>query len=360
MKSLNKNVVNDPMFGVWYQSVMVSNKNTANGYHYGMIHYCNFTEKSPTELIEEARKDYIDRVPPWELRHVKHIEEFITHLKKVSDLANNTKLNYIKGVKHFYKFNKLPADVDIKIPQGATEKYLDLPPLKLEDVRKMVQTTGHDWFIKAFVLCMLSSGQGQMEIRTLKGKDLKNIDNGVAVVNKTRGKTNRRYFFFIGAEALQAIHDYKPDLKENEYIFTKKKSNKPLMPQEINTYLLRHVRRLGFDRAYFAPHRFRHYFKTALTGNMDTTFIEYLLGHKLGGVESNYFLGNQPKMIEAYLKNQHLLTVFTDKEVLQRQYDELKGIHDIETERIKKELETMQGQMKSLIIAMVQAEKQKA
>lgn len=342
MRAIETDIVNDKTFVAWHQPLFISNKNTANGYRLGMIHFCNFIKKNPTELIEEAREDYINRVPPWDLRHVKYIEAFITHMQAVGELANNTKLNYIKGVKHFYKHNKIPLDVEYKIPQGATEEYLDLPLLRIEDVREAVQTAGHDKFIKAYILTSFSSGQGQGEIRTLKGKDLKNIISGVAVVNKTRGKTKRRYFFFIGPEALQAIKEYKPDLKDDEYVFTQKKSKKPLTPQELNTFLWRHISKLGFIRGYFASHRTRHYFKTVLTGNMDSTFIEYLMGHKLGGVESSYFLGNQPKMLEQYLMNQHLLTVFTPQEVLQKQYDELKRAKDDDVVALKKQIAQME------------------
>lgn len=291
----------------------------------------------PSDLIKEAREDYINRVPPWELRNVRRIEAFLTFLKtKNGDLTNNTKLNYVKSVKHFYQFNKIPINLNkIGITQRASERYLDIPPLKIEDIRNAVLSCGTNKFLKAFILTTLSSGQGQNEVRALKGKHLKNIVNGVAVVNMTRGKTQRRYFFFIGQEALDAIREYKPEIKDDEYVFTQKNKNKPLIANEINTYFSRHAKKLGLDRSYFAPHRFRHYFKTVLTGNMDTIFIEYLMGHKLSGVESNYFLGNQPKMLEAYLKNQHLLTVFTPQEILQKQYDELKqkyhsGTLDIE------------------------------
>jgi hypothetical protein len=36
-----------------------------------------------------------------------------------------------------------------------------------------------------------------------------------------RGKTKRRYTFFIGSEALEAIKEYKPNLKDDEYVFSK-------------------------------------------------------------------------------------------------------------------------------------------
>jgi len=35
----------------------------------------------PSDLIKEAQEDYVNRVPPWELRHIKRIESFLTFLK---------------------------------------------------------------------------------------------------------------------------------------------------------------------------------------------------------------------------------------------------------------------------------------
>jgi integrase len=323
----------DSIYMKWYNEAF-DRQNTRLSYRYGLRCFCDFLNMQPSELIKEAQDDYLNRVAPWQLSHIKHIEDFIIFLKTKNDhLTNNSKLNHIKAIKNFYQFNKIPVILTkIGITQGASERYLDIPRLKLEDIRKAVLSTGLDKFLKAFILTSLSSGQGQYEIRALKGKHLKNINNGVAIVNMTRGKTNRRYFFFIGKEALDAIHEYKPNLKDDDFIFTQKLTttdgdirNTPLSAQEVTCYFSRHAEKLGLDRSYFAPHRFRHYFKTALTGNMDNIYVEYLLGHKLPGVESNYFLGDQEKMIEQYLKNQKYLTVFTEQEQLQKEYDELKS-----------------------------------
>ncbi len=340
----------DEIFNKWFESF--DKINTKLSYRNGLRCFCKFTGMMPTDLINEAREDYINRVPPWELRHVKRIEDFLMYLRTKEGLADYTKANYIKAIKHFYSFNKIPVDLKSGITQRATETYLDIPVQKIEDIRKAILSTGTNKFLKAFILTTLSSGQAQAEIRALKGKHLKNIVNGVVVVNMTRGKTNRRYFFLIGQEALEAIKEYKPNLKDEDFVFTKVLSNRPLTAQAVTTDFSRHAQKLGFDAGYFAPHRFRHYFKSVLTGNMDNTYVEYLMGHKLPGVESSYFIGNQNKIIEAYLKNQHLLTVFTDKEVLQKQYDELKGKHDTETETIRKGYEELKKQMELITAAM--------
>lgn len=334
----------DEIFLLWFNSF--DRKNTQLSYLNSLRVFVEFTGTYPKALIDEAREDYINRVPPWELRHVKRIDAFLTYLKtKNGELANHTKLNYIKAVKHFYLFNKIPVALNkTGITQSASERYLDIPLLKIEDIRKAVLSTGTNDFLKAYILTTLSSGQGQNEVRALKGKHLKNIVNNVCIVNMTRGKTQRRYFFFIGNEALEAIKEYKPDIGDNEFIFTQKmknNKNKPLSPQAVTTEFERHSKKLGFPPGYFAPHRLRHFFKTNLTGSMNTEYIEFLMGHRLSGTQSSYFLGNESTMLEAYMKNQHLLTVFTDSETLQKQYDELKGTHDTELNILKQQVAKM-------------------
>lgn len=64
---------------------------------------------------------------------------------------------------------------------------------------------------------------------------------------------------------------------------------------------------------------------------------------KSPGVESHYFSGNQDKMIEAYLKNLHLLSVFTDQETLQKQYDDLKQKHVVGNEELKAKIAEMEA-----------------
>lgn len=343
----NNKVINDKLYVAWIKSL---SEKTASRYRYGLIAYCNFTKKTCTKLIKEAQKDYLNRVAPWELRHIKAFEGFIQSIKNDPEISNWTKLGFINAVRHFYRFNKIPVDSlsKVNIPAMATERYLDLPGLKLEDIRKAVLSCGVDEKLtKALILTFLSSGQAQAEVQKLQGRHLKNVVNGVAVVNMTRGKTNRRFTFFIGQEALMAIHDYKSPIGDNDLVFTQKTSNKALTDNYIGTIFKRLAAKLEWERAYFQPHRFRHYFKSQLSGSMSSTFIEYLLGHKLPGVEGNYFLGNEEKMLEQYIKNQDKLTVFTDKETLQQQYDELKGKRDIEMDKMKADFEEMKLKMEA-------------
>jgi len=190
------------------------------------------------------------------------------------------------------------------------------------------------------------------------------VINGVAIVHITREKMSgqiikRRYTFFIGSEALDAIKEYKPNLKDEEFVFTQRGSDKPLTAQEVDKWFAIHAEKCGFDRAYFAPHRLgRHYFKTVLEGNMTHTFIEFLMGHKLPGAESNYLLFKD-KMLEEYIKCQPLLTVFTPHEILLKEYDKLKEKHEnalsAETNDLRtvadtqyQEIQQLKDQMKSM------------
>lgn len=338
----------DKLFEMWLESL---SPRTAATYRYGVIAYCEYTGKTCSELIKEAQKDYIKKVAPWDLTHIKQFEGFIQKIKNDMDISNWGKLSFINAVRHFYRHNKIPVEGISKpnIPAMATEKYLDLPQLTLEDVRKAVLACGVDEKLtKALILTFLSSGQAQAEIRKLEGRHLKNVVSGIAIVNMTRCKTNRRYLFYIGQEALAAIHEYKPELKDTDLVFTQKYSNKPLNNTYIGTIFKRMAEKLGWQRSYFQPHRFRHYFKSQLSGSMDNIFIEYLLGHNLAGVESNYFLGNDAKMLEAYLKNQQLLTVFQEKEVLQKTLDELVTKDRLENELLRAESQQMRRRLDEL------------
>ena len=329
-------ITTDPLYRQWQDSLKNS---TAITYRQGLVDYCSFNGKTPTELINEARQDYIDRVVPWDNRPTKAIEGF-TGFLKTQNSANYTKLSRINAVKNFYKFNKIPLFLnDTNVPSISREEYLDTPALKLEDIRKFVNTCGTNTRLKALMLTLISSGQAQGEALKLKGKHLKNIVNNVAIVNMTRGKTNQRYTFFISGEALDAIHEYKPNLKDEDFVFTQEKTDdtgapidteKPIYHQIVGGLFSRHAENLGFDRAYFSPHRARHFFKTSLTGIVDSIFVEYWLGHKPRGTDANYFIGTsiQERMLEAYVKNLEKLTVFTDKEILQKQYDNLKQKHE--------------------------------
>jgi len=344
-------ITQDMLFKQWQGNLK---KNTGQSYKIGLMEFCDFTKKTPTQLINEAREDYVNRLAPWEVRHIKAIEGYIELLKS-QDRANYTRLTRINGIKNFYTFNKIPVFLNnTYIPNISQESYLDLPILKMEDIRKFILSCGTKSRLKALILTFISSGQAQGEALKLKGRHLKNIVNGVVVVNLTRGKTSQRYTFFISGEALEAIKEYKPNLKDDDFIFTQDNSEEPIYNQIVGGLFARHAESLGFNRGYFAPHRARHFFKTSLTGLVDSIFVEFWMGHKPKGTDSNYFIGAsiQDRMLEAYIKNLDKLTVFTDKEVLQKQYDALKQKNDTETETIRKGYEELKKQMELLSAAM--------
>ncbi len=99
---------------------------TATAYRNGVLKFCEYTHKTPAQLIKEAKKDYIEHVPPWELRHLAQLEGF-ANMMKGYDAANNSKLTWIRGVKSFYAFHKLPiTGLKITIPQSSRESYTDI------------------------------------------------------------------------------------------------------------------------------------------------------------------------------------------------------------------------------------------
>lgn len=78
---MQDNVKEDKCFVNWQESLSCK-PSTAAVYKYGIQRFCEFTGKTPSELVQEAREDYINRVPPWELRHINKFEEFMGMLIK--------------------------------------------------------------------------------------------------------------------------------------------------------------------------------------------------------------------------------------------------------------------------------------
>ncbi len=132
----------DEKYVSWLNSLKGS---TGNSYRYGIIEFCKFTNKTPEHLIEEAREDYNNRVAPWDVGHIKAIEAFTEHIKRDSEYKTNWwRLNLLMGIRSFYKYHKIPvAEISkFNIPSMPSERYADLPALKLEDIRKAVSICG--------------------------------------------------------------------------------------------------------------------------------------------------------------------------------------------------------------------------
>ena len=327
----------------WFDSLK---KSTAKCYDNGLMHFCDFTKMTPEQLLAEAKEDYINKVAPWDVRHIKKIENFqdwlrtsenINHKRRYGNaekntekkISNNSKSTWIKSVKSFYSFYKIPTGSLVRksgIPSVVREEYAELPILKLEDIRKALVACGVDKMKKALILTILSSVQGQSEVRNLKGKHLKNIKLGVAIINTHREKdfNKRRYICFIGPEALAAIREYKEIIPDNEFVFTQLTTGKTLTKSSVADIFRLITEKCGFQPGYFNAHRVRHYWKTELTGKEDNNIIEYIMGHKLKGTEANYFVGREDELLEVYLKHLNILTVHTPQEQLQKELDDLK------------------------------------
>ncbi len=79
-RAKNKTVLElekDEIFNSWFNSFDRINTQLS----YSLRVFCEFTGAYPKDLVNEAREDYINRVPPWELHHVKRIDAVLTSLK---------------------------------------------------------------------------------------------------------------------------------------------------------------------------------------------------------------------------------------------------------------------------------------
>ena len=196
---------NDPIVSNWLLSIDAS-ANTQRNYLQAIKAFCEFTEKTPDELILEAEQE----VKFGLLMRQRHIKTYLISFKKSlqdKSLAPMTVRSYMNGVQSFYR------SCDIELPSlgrnkaKVLEKKKDIPTK--EDLQKVLKIC--DPLERAVLLVGASSGLFLNEIRNLKVKNFKkgyNPETEVTTLKLRRQKVGFDCITFLSPEALRAVQDY--------------------------------------------------------------------------------------------------------------------------------------------------------
>jgi len=166
--------------------------------------YCEYLDKTPTKLIEEAELEEDQQVRMKNRKIKRYILKYINYLK---DECNTpaTIPNKIGLAKTFY------SEFDIEIPRIRLEhpqqQHLttdDIPSMK--HIRQVLLHSNFKY--QAITLLMLSSGMGSGETRSLKIKDFLDatgiILNDLSNIEKIKEWKKKEYQFPYGTEILKA------------------------------------------------------------------------------------------------------------------------------------------------------------
>jgi hypothetical protein len=307
------------------------------------------TEDKSRVFVEIARKD-----GNWAFNNIIRFIQFQNSRVIQKEISGATVRNYVKSIKLFCDM----ADLTIawkKITRGLPRgrRYADDRIPTIEELTKLLQYP--DRRIKAIVYTMASSGIRLGAWDYLRWGDIRPIEiDGKVVAAKiiVYAGEDDEYFSFISLEAFNELQNwmkYRESsgelINDNSWLMRdlwdtrvpqgrglvthpKKLASlgiKRLMERAIWAQHLRKKLEPGKKRhPYQANHSLRKWFKTRCEmSGMKPINIEKLMNHSCG-ISDNYYRITPSELLEDYLKAIDLLTINSDKLILQKQVLELK------------------------------------
>lgn len=304
-------------------------ESTANGYESALKHYLRFHKRGLDDLIEEAMKDEIDKVPLKDRRIKKRLLNYRSYLLK-SNCSPNTVKTYFTKVKTFYlHFDiEIPHLPDAKYNKLYETNYLDLP--SKEHIRQACEIVPLD--LKAVILFMASSGTAKAETLSLtvdqfvRGTSQYHNGGSLSVILETlshkrnvvptfylkRIKTDKYYYTFCSPEATNYIVKYlqtRQDLELSDKLFDFTAAKLLNKFQEINDRM-----GWGFKGKYrfFRAHTLRKFHASNI--GLSAEYIDELQGRSKNYVHETYIKTNPDKLKRIYKSAMSNVMIYNDRE----------------------------------------------
>lgn len=307
---------------------------TIKNYLVRFWHYSNFTEMSPTELIEEAEDEEENRIRSRHRKIKKHLNGFARYLetveyapgKKYSEITIGRSITDIKTFYHYFDIDTPKVNLRDEKPHRRD----DLPTKdEIEKALRNVNTRD-----KALILLHFSSGMGAREVREFKTIDFikglgipentpledlrsKIPENPIPELWILRIKENVEYVTFCSPQCVYAIVDYLEEKGSySEYLFPGK--NGQLAEPSLTGIFKRINDKLDFGwtangkQRRFMPHKLRAVFATNMyASGVDWSKIDQMLGHKPNKITRAYRRPPVDVFRDAYIEG--LDSITTDK-----------------------------------------------
>lgn len=301
-------IFNDPYFVNFIRDRNLSDA-TERIYAGRLKSFCQFLDKNPSQLINEAQKDSLIKVD-------KFFNDYIENLKK-NGKSPNTIINRIDTVKAFYRAFDIDTKKINRTKLSIPTQLVDNKIISLDQVKEALELSNlRD---KAIILLHLSSGMEATELRCLTYGDFINsiaeyidlepeeffnvkkiadkllkIDGIVGTWKIEKHRTDKPYVTFNTPESTKAILSYLIDRERKNKVI--KSLNDPLFVNSQNMALKKSSHGSIFKRVnnranfgyltkkrrFFSSTMLRKYFKNKLyDSGMDESAINALLGQKL-------------------------------------------------------------------------------
>lgn len=323
MEESNLEIYNDPYFKDFIKKRRLS-ESTQTVYIGRIRSYCEFLDKSPSELINEAQ----------ESRQVinKHFQDYVEDLKK-SGKSTNTIINRIDTVKAFYSEYKIDTESLNKIITPEPDNLTNRKIISEDHIKEALELSNlRD---RAIILLHMSSGMEATELRHLTYGDfinsieefinlnpqdrfnvnkiadeLSKMDKVVGTWKIEKNRTQKPYVTFNSPESTNAILSYLIDrerknkpIKSNDDPLFVNSQNEALNVSAHGSIFKRVNNRANFGyltkkRRFFSSTMLRKYFKKNLYDfGLDDSTVNAMLGQRLDK-NVNYHSEAQIKLLK--------------------------------------------------------------
>lgn len=353
-------IMEDPHIKEFLNSRQIR-KSTKRQYVLRITSYCNFTGKTPTQLIEEAELEEDKHIRMKNRKIKKYFIEYINYL-----IEQRKSPNFIKSsmttIRSFYN------EYEIELPRNRAKTNKKKRMLTTDDIvgkKHILKSLEHcNLKYKAIILLMSSSGMGRSEIVNLKYKDFlkaiseyyvpsesnlfnvydiaenlqENMHDIIGIWQIKRYKTDMPYITFNSPESMQAIIYYllerfkknKPVISVEDWLFESNGSQ--IKDSSFTDYFMRLNDTCDFGyigaQRFFTSHKLRKYFASTLNKkNVPELTTHWFLGHSIDSVTDAYFkldisaLKEQYKSVVEDLSIENVIV----REITTKEYDKLLG-----------------------------------
>ena len=337
MKYLKEDILDDQVFKNFLDNKNlnnIDNKNTIIQYETRIRSYCNFTEKTATELVDEAVEEQDNGVKYSDRKVNKYLKDFIDKFTKEGKSENTIKAFY-DTIKALYHDNDIELQkIEFTFNKDVQNPFEELPTK--EHIRKAVKYCNlRD---KAIILLQFSSGLGPAEVRNLTyGQffiaikeyityntneifnieeiyhQIKNKYDIIGIWDSKRVVTDFDYLTFNSSESNKAIIDYllernnkKPITSFDEPLFL---ANGNKIGEHTLSAIYRRINKracLGLrkEKRKFLTSNIPHkmFQRALLECDVEYLAIELMLGNKIDEIKYAYYKNSPQLLKKEYLK----------------------------------------------------------
>jgi len=288
-------------------------ESTRKNYIVSFNHFLKATKTTPEEFLALAKKD------------VSKAESLLAHFfvglvegRYGRKYARSSAVSHYAAVQSFLRAHGVILTK--KVPRSWVEK--ERPPMTKEIIKRAIEYA--DPCMKAVIAVMKDSGLAPVDVSGLKYGHVKDdLEAGKIPVKMRilREKTKISFTSFIGSDAIDYLKIYlglrragtekiPPETVTPESpLFRANASEvKPLSLVSFKKRILRIRKQAGLGD--FEAYDIRRFFRSALTGaNVNDTFIEFLMGHKLPQERRSYVLSHLPEYEALYVNSYHAISL---------------------------------------------------